>query len=715
MAKKQGVVFFNFKLADRIKKSRIVYPGLFIIAFIILFLILSWKYFPNQDFPEGVIANRDILAVRSFDVENKQATLEAQNEAMKSVKPVYAIDPFIINQIGNNIRTQFSLVSQLRDANGQNKHLEAKEIKSQMPIPISDESVHTLTNLNENLLGQVEVMTTDLVSHSLKIPIREDNPNDLKEARKIARKKAKEMDLPSQLKDAIADIASEALKPNATIDWDETARLRQSKKDQVLPVITTVQKGQVIIEKGKIITPRKIQLLESMGMHRSTFNLAAISGTAIFVLFTLLVIWIYILQFIPELANNPKQLLLLILVMAFTVLLSRLLVEVNAYWTPVAIASILITVLINPRIAIIVTAYLSIIIGMFTGEIQYVTVAFITGSVAVLSSYKIHKRMDLIATSVIIFLVNVMSILMFSLIKGESTRLVIENLFFGGISGFGAGILSVGLLPLLEYLFGITTTIKLLEISNQSEPLIKKLLLEAPGTYHHSVIVGNLAEAAAEAVGEDPLLCRVGAYYHDIGKLRRPYFFIENQLGAENPHDKLSPNLSALIILSHVKDGIELAKLHKLPEPIQEIISQHHGTSIIKYFYHRAKQSENEKPMEEDFRYPGPRPLTKSAAIVMLADSVEAAARTIQKPTPAKIETLVNQIVHGILQDGQLDDSPLSLRNINDIIQTFTRLLTGIYHHRIEYPEQIMEEITHPVPLPVKMAKFGKQAGQKAV
>jgi putative nucleotidyltransferase with HDIG domain len=288
---------------------------------------------------------------------------------------------------------------------------------------------------------------------------------------------------------------------------------------------------------------------------------------------------------------------------------------------------------------------------------------------------------------------------MFSLIKGDAPRVMMESLLYGGINGFGSGLLAVGLLPVLEHMFGITTGIRLLELSNQSEPLLKRLLLEAPGTYHHSVIVGNLAESAAEAVGENPLLCRVGAYYHDIGKLRRPYFFIENQLGAENPHDKLSPNLSALIILSHVKDGLEMAKQYKIPEPIKDIIHQHHGASIIAYFYHQAKQSDKEFPLEDDFRYPGPKPRSKAAAIVMLADSVEAAARTLQKPTPTKIEMLVRQIIRNNLDDGQLDESPLSLRDLNDIALTFTRILTGIYHQRIEYPEKIMEEMGPSSPI----------------
>jgi len=703
MTEKPGIKLLDFQLSNDKRTNKIVYPGLFLLTFVILFIILSWKYLPSKSLKEGVIANRDILAPHTDEVEDKQATLQAKNEAMNSVKPVYKINPFILNQADSQIKSQFNIFARLRDAKKSNRQLEAKELKSQVLIPISDESLHTLANLDKNTLEQVEIMTIDLTSRIMKQPIRENDEKTLKEARKQARKMAREFTLPPKIKDAVADLVSEAIRPNARIDWDETGRLRQVKKDQVRPVMITIHKGQVIVEKNKIVTPRKLEILESIGLHRSTFNLPAISGIALFILISILIVWIYICLFSPALAHNPRHLLLLILITISTVLICRLMVQVNPYWAPIPIAAILITVLINPGIAMVITAYLSLVIGLLTGEINFIAVSLIIGTVAVLSSYRVHRRMDLIATSVIIFLVNIFSILIFSLINGEAPQMMAENLFYGGINGFGSGILAVGLLPVLEYLFNITTSIKLLEISNQSEPLMKRLLLEAPGTYHHSVIVGNLAESAAEIVGEDPLLCRVGSYYHDIGKLRRPYFFIENQLGSENPHDKLSPNLSALVILSHIKDGLEFGREQKLPEPIMEIINQHHGTSIIAYFYHQAKQSDKDYPHEEDFRYPGPKPRSKAAAIVMLADSVEAAARTLNKPTPTKIEALVRQIVNNNLKDGQLDESPLSLKEINEIIKSFTRILTGIYHQRIEYPDKMMEEMGPPVPMPAKV------------
>ena len=268
-----------------------------------------------------------------------------------------------------------------------------------------------------------------------------------------------------------------------------------------------------------------------------------------------------------------------------------------------------------------------------------------------------------------------------------------ENIIKSGfsiISVLVSGILCVGLLPFYESIFDVVTNIKLLELSNPNQPLMKKLLMEAPGTYHHSMMVANLAEAATESVGGNPVMARVGAYYHDIGKTKRPYFFGENQIGKENPHDKISPNLSALIILSHTKDGLELAKEHNIPKSIQDIIVQHHGTTLVKYFYYKVKNSSDNKEdiNEDDFRYSGPIPNTKESGILMLADSVEASVRSISEPTKDKIEEMVNNIFNDKINTNQLINCDLTLKDIEVVKQSFLKTLDGIYHHRIEYPTE---------------------------
>jgi hypothetical protein len=244
------------------------------------------------------------------------------------------------------------------------------------------------------------------------------------------------------------------------------------------------------------------------------------------------------------------------------------------------------------------------------------------------------------------------------------------------------------LLPIFEFLFKITTDLTLLELSDLNRPLLKKMVLNAPGTYHHSLIVGNLAEAASDAIGANSLLARVGAYYHDIGKIEKAEYFSENETGHKSPHEKLAPSMSALIIQSHIKDGIELAKKHNLNKTIIDFIAQHHGTGLIYYFYQRAleKIGDDEKLKEEAFRYPGPKPQTKEAAIILLADAVEASSRTLNDPTPSRIKGLVQKIINNKFIDNQLDECDLTLKDLNKIAAAFVRTLTGIFHTRVEYP-----------------------------
>ncbi|MFN8576884.1 MAG: HDIG domain-containing protein, partial [Candidatus Sericytochromatia bacterium] len=294
-------------------------------------------------------------------------------------------------------------------------------------------------------------------------------------------------------------------------------------------------------------------------------------------------------------------------------------------------------------------------------------------------------------------IVNILIIVSLKLITNNiETTSLIRDLSWGGASGICSAILAIGSLPYLESVFGLITSFKLFELANPNQPLLKQLMVKAPGTYQHSLVVGNLAEAAAEAVNGDPLLTRVGAMYHDIGKMVRPYFFIENQLGIENQHSKISPRLSALVITAHVKEGLELAKEYKLPSTISDFIPMHHGTSLIAYFFHQAKQTENpENVMEEHFRYPGPKPQTKETAILMLADATEAAVRAISKPTVDQIQKTIGKIIKARIDDGQLSEAPLTLVDLEKISVEFLRILQSLYHSRIEYPseKQIMKDL----------------------
>jgi putative nucleotidyltransferase with HDIG domain len=291
-------------------------------------------------------------------------------------------------------------------------------------------------------------------------------------------------------------------------------------------------------------------------------------------------------------------------------------------------------------------------------------------------------------------LINVLLSLAIQTIYGAfysvDTIIAAASGFTGGVF---AGIIATGILPLIEISFGFTTDIKLLELGNLDQPLLRELMVQAPGTYHHSVIISNMVEATAKAVHANPLLAKVSAYYHDIGKVKKPLYFIENQMGGENRHEKLAPSMSSLILISHVKDGVDLAKEHKLGREISSIIQQHHGTNLISYFYHKAKERILSKSgrvtdvKEEDFRYPGPKPQTKEAGLVMLADMVEAASRSLIDPTPARIQGMVQKIINKVFSDGQLNECELTLKDLHEIAKGFNKTLSGIFHQRIEYPE----------------------------
>ena len=312
--------------------------------------------------------------------------------------------------------------------------------------------------------------------------------------------------------------------------------------------------------------------------------------------------------------------------------------------------------------------------------------------VGVYSVTKMAHGYSLIKTGFLIGLANfiiIYSMGMFMQIDGYQ---LLSQSVTGAIGGLASAIITTGLLPYLEYAFNITTPIKLLELGQSNQPLMQRLLLEAPGTYHHSVLIGNLAEAAADKIGADPVVVRVGAYYHDIGKIKRPYFFVENQFGGDNPHSKLSPTLSTLIITSHVKDGLDLCREYQLPKVISDIVAQHHGTLLASFFFKKASETEHgECVVEADFRYEGPKPQTKEAALIMIADACEAAVRSIGKPNMSRIEAMVRKVIRERLNDGQFDECNLTLKNLTVIGDVYIRILSGMFHSRIEYPESLKE------------------------
>jgi hypothetical protein len=388
--------------------------------------------------------------------------------------------------------------------------------------------------------------------------------------------------------------------------------------------------------------------------------------------------------------DNNLLLALVVLFIGFTGV-ARLLVipPLSPYIIPMAALGMVVTAVLNARSALLLVALTSLNVGMLTDlDMRYALVALLVGLLALYLVSRVATRQALLgagAAAMVLAAVTIFSVEVFTEASmGEALRASA----WGLASGFLSGVLAMVVLQMLETVFNLTTPLRLLELANPANPLLKKLLQVAPGTYNHSVVMGNLAEAAAEAIGADPLLARVGAYYHDIGKTVRPEYFVENQIYVDNPHDQLTPSLSKLAITAHVRDGEHLAKVYGLPAPVVDIIKQHHGTSVLAYFFHKAQEETRDDVYEESYRYEEQKPRSKEAAIIMLADSLEAAVRTMENPTRRKIQGLIQEIIRQKIQDGQLDESDLTQKDLHKIEESFDQSLLGLVGHRIRYPER---------------------------
>lgn len=474
------------------------------------------------------------------------------------------------------------------------------------------------------------------------------------------------------------------------------------------PVYLQIKKGEIIVREGERI--QDIHLTKLKAQQSATRQVDAISiflGSALLTAIILKTLYNASLKRVKSFIASNKNLLFfcvllalvliaakmsLFVVRAVTVNMPHLDPDVLLYALPVASAAMLVSVFFTADMAIIFSLPASILAALLLANTLEFFIYFLVGSIIAsrnVSQFK--ERGNVLKAGAVVGLVQVLMIIAFNLSTGSFFAFkTIEGMFTAFAGGCLLGIIVIGLIPIVEIIFGYTTNFKLLELASMDHPLLQELMVQAPGTYHHSVIVGSMVESAARAVGANSLLAKVSAYYHDIGKTKKPAYFIENQIGMDNKHERLAPSMSSLILISHVKDGVELARKHKLGTELIDIIRQHHGTSLISYFYEKARSAQDPDQSAvriEDFRYPGPTPQTKEAGLIMLADAAEAASRTLNDPTPARIQGMVQKIINNIFADGQLNDCELTLKDMHQIAKSFTRVLTGIFHQRIEYPE----------------------------
>ena len=490
-----------------------------------------------------------------------------------------------------------------------------------------------------------------------------------------------------------------ALEPNYLYQARATAERRALRIESVMPTQGRVKRGFTVIRGGDEVTQERYEQLQSLAFAQRQRSgdvswARTVLGRFLLVAFALSQFFLYLYLLRPVIFYDLRRMLLVSLLLAF-VLLGFLVAGMwgggAAYVVPVSLVSILLTIAFDSRVGILAAMTLALVGGLTMGyDFEFAFATLLVGILAVFSVRDVKNRSQLLASAALVLLGYALILLGYALLRADPfTDRFLAELLAVSIHALLV-LLAAPILYGIERGFGITTDMTLLELSDTNRPLLKELSLKAPGTFNHSLQVANLAEAAADAIGANALRARVGALYHDVGKMRKPEYFIENQQPGENPHEKINPSMSAIVLMSHVKDGLEIAKDSGLPVVLRDFIASHHGTSLMEYFYRRAQEEASEEDTidKSEFRYPGPRPQTNEQAIVMLADSIEAASRSLDKPTPKKLESLIDGIVASRLADGQLDGSELTFSDLATIKDTFLTLLAGIYHFRVRYPDQ---------------------------
>jgi putative nucleotidyltransferase with HDIG domain len=516
-------------------------------------------------------------------------------------------------------------------------------------------------------------------------------------------------DLDYGLLNLIVDFVQRLIQPNITLNRNETQERKKTATAEIKPVLYKIKAGEMLLREGERVTEvqlLKLKTLETQSKKKQVLFTSV--GAAMVLVCLLMTTYILHLNRPGRLTREHNKSLLFMACVFLTFFLlaeisyklsevltlnATLPIQMSSTWfgIPLASGAMIVCVFMGITVAIPIAMVMAVSFAVIFGNsLPYFLFFLISGTMAAYWIQNCRERKVFIIAGAKLGLLNMLLVTAVDFYLADlSGSKLLYDWAFGFMGGIGAGIVTAGIVPLVEIAFGYTTDISLLELANLDRPILRRLMLEAPGTYHHSVIVGSLVEAAASEIGANHLFTKVCGYYHDIGKINKPLYFIENQKNGKNKHDKLAPSMSGLILIAHVKEGVEIAKEHKLGQDIIDTIRQHHGTSLIKYFYEKARQLKGEDQVKiDDFRYPGPKPQTRETGLVMLADVVEAASRTLDNPTPSRIQGLVQNLINNIFSDGQLDECELTLKDLHKIARSFNKILYGIHHHRIEYPEK---------------------------
>lgn len=668
---------------------------------LILSFLLSLHLLPDRvTLQVGDIAPKDIRAHRTVRYVDSQLTEELRREAALHADKKYRDVPNAAADAVTNINSVFDLIERARE----NKSLKTVSAKvqyvvSNLRFDISRRTLETLIEADSATFNQIRLYIVQPIRDIMSRPIPDDT-NDVQLYRQKFKQRMEYYLGHGRYASAAAEIGSMFIRPNRIFDPEATEKERRHQAESVPPQYRQITSGDLIIAKGQQVTPTHLDQFTALGLRHPVPDYVTILCIAILVTFVYFIIAAYTKRFFQSVYASDKMVLLLSLVVVVSVFALRLVGSMlklqlsgveYSYFAMVWISSagMLIASLINPQLAVLIVCVLATTSGIAMNyELQWGLSALLSSLVAIYAVSDIRNRFDMVPVFIEVCLANLAVVWLIGRISGDSVQALLNGSAWALAGGVGTIMLFWFGAIALEKPFGITTHSRLVELADTNHPILRRLLMEAPGTYSHSIYVGDIAAAAADQIGVDSLLVRVAAYYHDIGKIRRPNFFVENQ-HVENIHDRLNPSLSAIIIRSHIKDGLDLAKEYHLPLMIRELMEQHHGTSLVRYFYYQAAvgASGETSMLEQQFRYDGTKPQTKESAILMLADACEAASRSLSRPTPGQIEDMVTSIINEKLSDGQLDESDLTFRDISTIKETFVRTLVSMMHARIEYPD----------------------------
>jgi len=692
------------KILLMIVSEKFILMALMIFNLFALTGLLASRYYLFENIIKNGVSKTDVIASKNIEVYDADKTELEQQKALDKIKPVLkpiqdGIDEFIRKNLGEVLNS----IKDIRDSriSSFQKREEIKKI-----LEISDNNYFINTSI-DYIFTSSDNSFSRIASESLNSlnQILDQGVSDADLAQnedKIINTNIKYF-LPKSQRTSINLILNRVLEPNMTVDRIATEIEKQKVLTSVKSVNTVFQKGDCIVYAGEKISQAQKLALKKIGYNVSQIDFPKLLGIFSLVGLCIFTFVYYIYNFDTKYIRPSYMGLVSLLTLSVTLFAVMLPINTPVYMIPLPAVAMLLTIFTDSKISILVTLLNIVMLGV---SLQYQAIdifVFILGTMmAIFTSNNVnyYRRMDMVRAGFDVGLVQTFVVLAIFLLQNgvEDVNVteLLKGILLGFANGLGSGIIALGSLPLIESAFKIITPYGLAELADHNQVLLRRLQFEAPGTYHHSLMVSNLCEAAAEAIGGNPVLARVGAFYHDVGKLKRPLFFIENQsyFGIENPHEKLNPRLSKMVITAHPKDGLELAKEYGIPQVILQFIIQHHGDGVAAYFYKQALEQEGaENISEEQFRYNNPKPSTKETAILMLADAVESAVRAMKNASQEVMEEIIDKIINDRLYDGQLSESPLTQKDLKVIASVFKRVMRGMQHHRVQYHQNVIEEL----------------------